>query len=41
MAKTEILYYIEAWYNKRRKHSSLGFISLEEFEQKHKLANVA
>ncbi len=25
---------IEVWYNRKRSHSSLGYLSLEEFEQK-------
>jgi len=32
-ARREIAYYIEAWYNRRRLHSSLGFASPMQFEE--------
>lgn len=32
-AKRDIFYYIEVWYNKKRRHSSLGYLSPEEYEQ--------
>ena len=32
-ARREIAYYIEAWYNRRRRHSSLGFASPLQFEE--------
>lgn len=33
-ARTTIFEYIEAWYNRQRLHSSLGYLSPVEFEQK-------
>jgi len=36
-AKSKIFNYIETWYNKERLHSSLGFMSPVEYEEKHKL----
>jgi putative transposase len=33
-ARTAIFEYIEAWYNRQRLHSSLGYLSPVEFEQK-------
>ena len=32
-ARGAIAYYIEAWYNRRRRHSSLGFASPMQFEE--------
>ena len=32
-ARRDIAYYIEAWYNRRRRHSSLGFASPLQFEE--------
>jgi putative transposase len=32
-AKNAIFSYIEAWYNRQRRHSSLGYLSPEQFEQ--------
>lgn len=32
-ARRDIAYYIEAWYNRRRLHSSLGFASPMQFEE--------
>ena len=32
-AKTELFYYIEVFYNRKRLHSSLDYRSPEEFEQ--------
>ncbi len=32
-ARSTIAYYIEAWYNRRRLHSSLGFSSPMQFEE--------
>lgn len=34
-ARRAIAYYIEAWYNRRRLHSSLGFASPMQYEQGH------
>ncbi len=33
-ARAEIFEYIEIWYNRRRRHSSLGYLSPEEFERR-------
>ena len=32
-AKNAIFAYIEGWYNRRRRHSTLGYLSPEQFEQ--------
>jgi transposase InsO family protein len=32
-ARQEIFEYIEVWYNRQRRHSSLGYLSPEQFEQ--------
>lgn len=37
-ARQEIFEYIEAFYNRIRLHSSLGYMSPLEFEQNYKLA---
>ena len=34
-AKSEIFEYIEVFYNRQRRHSSLGYLSPAEFESKH------
>ncbi|WP_152606840.1 IS3 family transposase, partial [Candidatus Jidaibacter acanthamoebae] len=31
-AKTDIFEYIECWYNNKLRHSSLGYLSPNEFE---------
>jgi transposase InsO family protein len=36
--KSLVFEYIEIWYNKIRKHSSLGFLSPESYKTKHQLA---
>ncbi|GGC51270.1 hypothetical protein GCM10011387_00810 [Pedobacter quisquiliarum] len=33
--------YIEAWYNRKRMHSALGFMSPEEFERNLNKRNIA
>ena len=32
-ASSDLFYYIEAWYNRRRLHSALGYESPETYEQ--------
>ncbi len=34
-ARTAIFEYIEGWYNPRRRHSTLGYLSPAEFERHH------
>jgi putative transposase len=34
-ARTAIFEYIEGWYNPRRRHSTLGYLSPFEFERQH------
>ncbi len=34
-AKTDIFAYIEGFYNRTRRHSSLGYLSPEEFEREY------
>lgn len=34
-ARTALFTYIEGWYNPRRRHSSLGYLSPANFEKKH------
>ncbi len=34
-ARTEIFAYIAIWYNRKRRHSALGYLSPEQFEQQH------
>lgn len=33
-ARADIFYYIESWYNRKRRHSTLGYLSPAEFELK-------
>ncbi len=41
-ARTAIFEYIEGWYNPRRRHSTLGYLSPIEFERQHtELAQLA
>ena len=41
-ARTAIFEYIEGWYNPRRRHSTLGYLSPIQFEQQHtELAQLA
>jgi putative transposase len=37
-AKAAIFEFIEVWYNRQRMHSSLDYMTPEEYESKHKLA---
>jgi len=34
-ARTAVFAYLETWYNRRRRHSALGYMSPDEFEQQH------
>lgn len=40
-AKQDIFEYIEVWYNRKRRHSSLGYMSPEEFENANHYAIAA
>jgi len=33
-ARADVFYYIETWYNRKRRHSTLGYLSPTEFERK-------
>jgi putative transposase len=35
LARTTIFEYIEVWYNRKRLHSTIGYLSPAEFEQQH------
>ena len=37
-ARTAVFEYIEAWYNPRRRHSTLGYLSPIEFERSTRFA---
>lgn len=37
-AKADVFDYIERFYNPRRRHSTLGYLSLVDYEQQAKLA---
>ena len=32
IAQATIFYYIEIWYNRKRRHSTLGYVSPEKYE---------
>ena len=34
-ARTSVFEWIECWYNRQRRHSSLGYLSPEAFEARH------
>ncbi len=34
VARQEVFDYIEVWYNRQRRHSSLGYVSPAEFERR-------
>ncbi len=34
-ARAAVFEYIEGWYNPRRRHSTLGYLSAAEFERHH------
>ena len=40
-ARSAIFCYIEAWYNTRRRHSTLGYHSPATFEQAHRATHAA
>ena len=40
-AKQDIFEYIEVWYNRKRRHSSLDYVSPEEFENLNQYAVAA
>jgi len=37
-ARTAVFEYIEGWYNPRRRHSTLGYLSPADYEQAHERA---
>jgi putative transposase len=36
-ARSAVFEWIAVWYNRKRRHSSLGYVSPEQFEQQHHL----
>lgn len=40
-AETQIFAWIEGWYNRNRRHSTLGNITIQEFNETNRLQNVA
>ena len=39
--KTKVFEYIESWYNKKRRHSYLNYLTIEEFNQKTQINKAA
>ncbi|MHC5311022.1 IS3 family transposase [Myroides sp. LJL116] len=37
----KIFQYIETWYNRKRRHSYLNYLTIEEFNQKTQFKNAA
>jgi len=37
-ARSEIFQYLESWYNRERRHSTLGYLSPEKFEKCRRVA---
>ena len=37
-ARTDVLAFIEGWYNPRRRHSSIDYLSPIDYERKHQSA---
>ena len=40
-AALEIFQWIEIWYNRNRRHSAIGYLTILEFEQLNQIKNVA
>ncbi len=40
-ARAALFFYIESFYNRRRRHSALGYLSLDDYEQLYRSANCA
>ena len=40
-ARSNVFEYIEGWYNPRRRHSTLGYLSPADYEQQHRQDNTA
>lgn len=40
-ARSAVFEWIEVWYNRKRRHSALGYISPEEFERQHQFKMLA
>jgi putative transposase len=38
-ARNSLFEYIEVWYNRKRRHSALGYLSPEQFANKHSLSS--
>ena len=39
-ARSAIFAYVETWYNARRRHSTLGYLSPTAFEETHRVTGV-